>query len=204
MTIGSVAAADHLRRLVAHEDAVVQPYISTIGETSVVAIAGKPQLAVGKRSRRGDWRVQTEFGGSVELTDLTDELRSFAGRAIAAVDPTPTYARVDVVRDEHGALRLLELELVEPELFFQLSSTLADDFAAHLAGSLDRQPCDPQQMRSALHVRRSLTSSRRLRRTACHRRRMIIARPDCRRRRQVFGAGLTSVRFGGPDRSPPG
>jgi glutathione synthase/RimK-type ligase-like ATP-grasp enzyme len=141
-TVGHTAAAAHLRRIVTHEDAVVQPFISTIttlGETSVVAVGEKPRLAVAKRARRGDWRVQTEFGGSVEPTDLTDELRSIAGRALAAVHPTPAYARVDVVRDELGVLRVLELELVEPELFFRLSASLADDLAAHIERSLSRQ-----------------------------------------------------------------
>jgi hypothetical protein len=28
------------------------------------------------------------------------------------------YARIDVARDDHGAPRLMELELVEPSLFF--------------------------------------------------------------------------------------
>ena len=53
--IGANAAEAHLRRVVADEDTVVQPYISTIttsGEISVVVIAGQPLVAVVKMPNR--------------------------------------------------------------------------------------------------------------------------------------------------------
>jgi glutathione synthase/RimK-type ligase-like ATP-grasp enzyme len=133
--IGAHAAEAHLRRLVADEDAVVQPYISTIttsGEVSVVVIAGQPLLAVAKHAQDGDWRVQSDFGGSTEKTELTMELRSISRQVVGAVQPTPTYARVDLVRQPSGSLLVLELELVEPELFFRLNPTSAEHLAAHI------------------------------------------------------------------------
>jgi hypothetical protein len=134
-TSGDVGIEAHLDRLVAYEDAVVQPFmasVTTSGETSVMAIDGRPIDAVIKRPQSGEWRVQAEFGGTAELTELTAELRLITRRALTVVQPTPTYARVDVVRDERGELRVLELELVEPELFFRLSPMLAERFAAHI------------------------------------------------------------------------
>jgi hypothetical protein len=42
-----------------------------------------------------------------------------ARRALAAVPlAAPLYARVDLIRDRGGAPLLLELELIEPSLFF--------------------------------------------------------------------------------------
>jgi glutathione synthase/RimK-type ligase-like ATP-grasp enzyme len=133
--IGANAAEAHLRRLVADEDTVVQPYISTIttsGEISVVVIAGQPLVAVAKHAQQGDWRVQSDFGGSAEKTELTEELQAISGRMVRAVQPTPSYARVDLVRHPDGRLLVLELELVEPELFFRLDPVSAEHLAAHI------------------------------------------------------------------------
>ena len=40
-----------------------------------------------------------------------------AKQALAAAPATATYARVDMVPDDEGTLRIMELELVEPALF---------------------------------------------------------------------------------------
>jgi glutathione synthase/RimK-type ligase-like ATP-grasp enzyme len=125
--IGTAAGADHLSRLLAEEDAVVQPVIDSItadGEVSVVAIAGEPVAAFLKRAAPGDWRVQTDFGGTVEPIALTGALAAIATVALDASPPT-TYARVDVVRLD-GRWTVLELELVEPELFFRFHRRLAE------------------------------------------------------------------------------
>jgi glutathione synthase/RimK-type ligase-like ATP-grasp enzyme len=97
--------------------------VVTHGEVSVVVIGGAPRAAFLKRPAPDDWRVQSDFGGSVESTDLTDELCTVALTAVAG---TPaTYARVDVVRcGDHWAV--MELELIEPELYFRLDPSLAD------------------------------------------------------------------------------
>lgn len=138
--IGHEAARDHLLQLVTNEDAVVQPYLSSIttaGEISVVAIGGQVHMAVAKTAKPGEWRVQGDFGGRCELTAVTGEIRNVAMRALSSVSPIPGYARVDVVRGENGMLLVLELELVEPELFFRLDATLAERFATYLAAQLN-------------------------------------------------------------------
>ncbi len=125
----------HLEALTVDEDAIVQPYLPTItttGESSIIAIAGHALLAVAKRPAPGDWRVQTEFGGTVDVIALHDEHLAVAHAALAAITPMPTYARIDVVRDHDDRLVVLELELVEPELFFRLDTGLADHLASHL------------------------------------------------------------------------
>ena len=118
------AAQRHLDEMLAHEDALVQrfaPSIKFAGETSVIAIGGVITHAVHKRVANGEWRVQAEFGGSVELVDVGDRLVVAARRAIEAVQPTPLYARIDLIEAISGELHVIELELVEPELFFRLA-----------------------------------------------------------------------------------
>jgi hypothetical protein len=47
------------------------------------------------------------------------------------LDATPTYARVDVTGDASDH-QLLDLELIEPELFFRFDPTVADRLAEHI------------------------------------------------------------------------
>lgn len=133
--VGVDAAQLHLDDLVVQEDAVVQAFVPSVraaGELSVIVIGGEVTHAVRKRARPGEWRVQSEYGGRSELIDLDDRLASAALAATGAVRPAPTYARVDLVEDPNGQLRVIELELVEPELFFRLHPAAAARLAAEL------------------------------------------------------------------------
>ena len=133
--IGQKRAQQHLDAILAHEDALVQPFLPSIedvGETSVIAIAGRITHAVAKRAASGDWRVQSDFGGSADRVPVTHELHNIARQILDPLIPAPLYARIDLVRDLDGRLALLELELVEPELFFGLAPEAADLMAAHL------------------------------------------------------------------------
>jgi hypothetical protein len=51
---------------------------------------------------------------------------------MAVVDPLPLYGRVDMVRDDDGALAIMELELIEPELWIRREPACADVLAAGL------------------------------------------------------------------------
>ncbi|MCI0573101.1 MAG: hypothetical protein L0Y66_20340, partial [Myxococcaceae bacterium] len=64
---------------------------------------------------------------SGEVAIAGDE-RAFAERVLAPYAAELLYARVDMVRDEDGALRLMELELVEPSLFFRQCPRALDRF----------------------------------------------------------------------------
>ena len=48
------------------------------------------------------------------------------------------YARVDAIRDNSGRLAIMELEMIEPELFFRFAPAAADVLAAGLARRLDK------------------------------------------------------------------
>ena len=133
--IGDAAAAEHFDRLVAAEDLLVQPFVPSVvavGETSVVAVAGEPLAAIVKRAADGDWRVQSDFGGTAERVELTADLRAIAQQALDAAPSSPAYARIDVVRTPAG-WQLLELELIEPELFFPLVPEVAQRLAEAVA-----------------------------------------------------------------------
>ena len=139
---GETECQRQMAQLLRSEDVVIQPFIPTVtthGELSVVAIAGVPLLAVKKSAARGDWRVQTEFGGRAERTELTEELTTLARAALLGLPAATAYARIDALRCEDGELQIIELELVEPELFFRLEPAVADSLARHLGAELRTQ-----------------------------------------------------------------
>ncbi len=115
---------------------VVQPFLPEIvnGEKSIVVFAGEVSHAVLKRPAAGEFRVQADYGGSAEECRVEEDERLFAEQLLALVDPVPLYARVDVVRTDSGPL-LMELELIEPELFVHV----VPDAAARFAEALERQ-----------------------------------------------------------------
>ena len=64
---------------------------------------------------------------------------SVGARALQAVPfGTPLYARVDLIRDQKGEPVVLELELIEPSLFFRFAVGSAERLAAALVRSAKR------------------------------------------------------------------
>ena len=114
---------------------LVQPFVDEIadGELSFVFFDGVYSHAVCKRPRTDDFRVQVEHGGSAEAADPAARLVADAGRALGALGTTPLYARVDGVV-VGGQLRVMELEVVEPELFFNFCAGAGDRLADALLG----------------------------------------------------------------------
>ena len=96
-----------------------QKNVLSHGEFSLIVIGGKYTHAVIKRVKRGDYRVQDDYGGSVERYSAPKEMVSFAESIISKCDPIPFYARVDIIIDNNNELALSELELIEPELWFR-------------------------------------------------------------------------------------
>jgi glutathione synthase/RimK-type ligase-like ATP-grasp enzyme len=100
---------------------IVQPLIEEIartGEFSLMLFDGEFSHAVVKRPRAGDFRVQEYHGGETRPCDVPPVgAVDLAQKALAAAPAHATYARVDIVPDDEGTLRIMELELIEPALF---------------------------------------------------------------------------------------
>ena len=129
------ALRGHATRLLAGGKALLQPYLDRIesdGELSLVWIDGAVSHCVRKRPRPGDFRVQVEHGGSNERVPIPAEGAALAHACIGALPELPTFARIDVVPDEVGELRVMELELIEPELMFQWAPESAETLARAL------------------------------------------------------------------------
>jgi glutathione synthase/RimK-type ligase-like ATP-grasp enzyme len=92
------------------------PEIATRGEWSLVFVDGQYSHAVVKRAAPGEFRVQIEWGGRVESAEPAPQILADAQAVVDTLEATPTYARVDGIELE-GQLTIMEVELIEPELF---------------------------------------------------------------------------------------
>lgn len=135
-----VVTTENVDALEPLHDLLVQPFVDEIvtdGEWSFVFLSGAFSHAVVKRPRPGDFRVQSDWGGSSTLVAASDALISQAASVLQAIHDPWLYARVDgVIRD--GTLYLMELEMTEPTLFLRLhppaAEHLADAIIARMRG----------------------------------------------------------------------
>ncbi len=116
------ASDDQVRldEMLKEHDVMAQPFMTELaehGEWSLVFFNKEFSHAVVKRAGADDFRVQAELGGRTQRREPSSNLLAQANRVLQQVDGRPLYARVDLVEVQGGAL-LMELELVEPELFF--------------------------------------------------------------------------------------
>ena len=121
-----------LRGLLLAGDALVQPMVPEVrsrGEWSLIFLGGEFSHAMLKRPRDGDFRVQEELGGRAWREEPSAALLEQARQVLAAAPAPCLYARVDGV-ERDGRLVLMELELIEPVLYFGAAPGAADRFAA--------------------------------------------------------------------------
>jgi glutathione synthase/RimK-type ligase-like ATP-grasp enzyme len=134
-------AAEHdearFRALVGRGRVLVQPFMDEVvasGEWSLVFIGGEFSHAMLKRARSGDFRVQSEHGGSASRGDPGASIVEQARRALHAGASDSLYERVDgCVVD--GEFVLMELELIEPLLYLAEHPDAPARFASALVES---------------------------------------------------------------------
>ncbi len=116
--------------MLARGNALIQPYVASVddyGERSLIWIDGEFSHAIRKSPR---------FSGDQESTTgplpIADDERAVAEAALAPVADAILYGRVDLARDAAGQPMVMELELIEPSLFFARGPGSADRFVAAL------------------------------------------------------------------------
>ena len=101
-------------------EAMVQAFLPSVveeGEYSFLYFGGQFSHGLIKRAKKGDYRIQSIYGGTEESYTPTQAERDAARAVLDALDFTPLYARVDLLRGLDGKLKLIELEMVEPYLY---------------------------------------------------------------------------------------
>ncbi|HEX2687389.1 MAG TPA: hypothetical protein VHN14_12270 [Kofleriaceae bacterium] len=135
------AARTHLAALTAQGAALVQPYIASVdtyGERSLVWIDGELSHAIRKTPR---------FLGDSEHVSgpfpITEDERAVALAALAPLADRILYGRVDLARDAAGRPMVMEIELVEPSLFFAHQPGSAERYVAALRRHLASPSAGP-------------------------------------------------------------
>ena len=127
--------------LLAAESMMLQPFLADVvrrGEDTLMVIGGRVTHAVRKVPKEGDFRVQDDHGGTVRPLEPDDAQVELAERAMAVCLPAPVYGRVDMVRDDDGRLAVMELELIEPELWLRNRPPAAQALAREIARVVGR------------------------------------------------------------------
>jgi glutathione synthase/RimK-type ligase-like ATP-grasp enzyme len=129
-------ACSYLRELVLDRDAMIQPFMNEVeseGERSLVYIDGVFSHA----ARKAPFSAGAAGGQSLESVHhaLPEEV-DFGYRVLDVLPQKPLYARVDVV-PAAGRLLVMEVELIEPVLFFRFAPDAADSLAEVLGKKLE-------------------------------------------------------------------
>lgn len=126
-------AQSHLDRLLPTRDLMMQEFLTSVyehGERSLMFIEGQYTHSV----RRSEPFRNDDLPNPTLHADATPEEITFAQSVLATLPETPLYARVDIALDNSDQLCLMELELIEPSLFF----TFTPSAAAAMADAIEQ------------------------------------------------------------------
>ena len=121
------------------EAPLIQPFREKIfseGELSFHFFAGQYSHTVRKIPKRGDYRVQEEHGGTIlsenpSAADLAQATEIY--QTVEKNLKTPTlFHRVDVVKNSKNEMEIMEVELVEPSLYFRTHKDAPHNFVKAL------------------------------------------------------------------------
>lgn len=127
-----------------NEDFMVQEFqknILSTGEIAVMLFGGEYSHSVLKKAKKGDFRVQDDFGGSVEIINPSLEIIELAKKTVKSLKTMPLYARVDIIFDNGSNPVISELELIEPELWFRFKEESAYKLAEIVKDFLNKLNC---------------------------------------------------------------
>ena len=130
------AAQLHCDALARDGVAMVQPYLSSVegyGERSFFFIDGAYTHAV---RRQAVLTHGFEAERPAPLVEPSAAEMALCLAVLRALDVAPLYARVDVAPDDEGTPQLMELELIEPRLYFRECPKAAERLAAAIAKRL--------------------------------------------------------------------
>ena len=116
-------------------DCMIQPFLPSVsneGEYAFLFFNRQFSHCALKRPADGDYRVQSEYGGSESIHEPSEEELALAQSVLESVEGELLYARVDMLRGLDGKLALIELELIEPYLYPEQGPEIGRNFATAL------------------------------------------------------------------------
>lgn len=120
-----------IKQSLAERPIMIQAFEKSIvdtGEYSLFYFAGKYSHAINKMPASGDFRVQEEHGGVILSISPTSHMLHLAQNTLEALPEPALYARVDML-DTAAGLAIIEVELIEPSLYFNMDENSPKLFA---------------------------------------------------------------------------
>lgn len=114
-----------LHKIFAKTECMIQPFIPSVvaqGEYSLFYFNNQYSHTIKKVPKSGDFRVQEEHGGQLYSVEPTQTQKDIAENVLRALPSEALYARIDLV-DNKGRWQLMEVELIEPSLYFNMDET---------------------------------------------------------------------------------
>lgn len=127
-----------VQALVNEEAYLVQPFVKEVqevGEYSLIFFNSKFSHAVLKTPAIKDFRVQHYFGGTIKQIRPSQKMLNSCQNLIDHFGTNTLYARVDGV-EIAGEFSLMELEMIEPYLFLDISNEALSNYKNAIANRL--------------------------------------------------------------------
>lgn len=131
------AELEHAVKHFAETEFMVQEFLPEIadGEWSLVFIGGEYMHAVKKVPATGEFRSQRDFGAQQEAGTPPQSAVAQGKRILSLLPEPAAYARIDFIMRGDTPL-LIELELIEPELFLGTHAGAAQKLARIIASNV--------------------------------------------------------------------
>ena len=121
-------------------DTLVQPYLPEIkqkGEASLIYYGEEFSHSVIKKVKQGDYRAHPDYGAEVLLYTPSEEEIEVGHQVLEAVGSPTEFARLDLIPSDDGPV-VIELELIDPMMFFNHQPETAENYADHIEDYLNR------------------------------------------------------------------
>lgn len=121
-------------------DTIIQPFIPEIlgnGEASLIFFGGEFSHCMLKKVKLGDIRAHPAFGGEISIYEPSEKEVEVALSCLELVGYPTEYARVDMIPTDSTPL-IIEVELLDPNLFFNYLPETVESFANHISNYLNR------------------------------------------------------------------
>lgn len=109
-----------VQNILQHSTVLIQPFydtVQTIGEKSTVVINNEVVFTMRKVPQSGHFLVHTHMGGTYIPDEVSKKDESFINDVIKHLPKKTAYVRIDYLFDKDDQAKLLELELIEPNLY---------------------------------------------------------------------------------------
>jgi glutathione synthase/RimK-type ligase-like ATP-grasp enzyme len=101
------------------------------GEISTLHFANGYGYSVNKVPKTGDYRVQFQYGGIYHLQEVDPVIENISSRLAEKLGHSTLYRRLDGIW-KNGKFLIMELELIEPDLYLNMSQDALNQWVDNL------------------------------------------------------------------------